>query len=407
MIDPIISIIVIGDEILCGKTADSNSHFISQTLHSKGFDVRYISIVGDTETDVIDAVNKHTRDSHVLIITGGLGPTPDDMTRFAISKAINEELRVFPQEVKRIHSRLTKSSARVKKISEIEAHLPVSAKPIRNAIGLAPGFHVNYCACDIFCIPGVPQEAESMLLGTILPYIELHHQPAKKSHYLLKTIGIGESELYRRIKPFLKPVIQVGLYPKGREVELRLHAATRHKKQLDSTYKKAKKILSEYIYAETEIGVVEAVGHLLAKGKLTLATAESCTGGLIAKRITDVPGSSAYFVGSFITYSNKLKTALLGVKEETLLKYGAVSPQVVRQMTKGLSSSLGADMSVSVSGIAGPSGGSKEKQVGLVCIGIDYNGKSAVKKYHFRGDRKKVRWLASQAAFHLMWSALR
>jgi nicotinamide-nucleotide amidase len=407
MKNPVISILVIGDELLCGKTLDSNSHFISQVLCKKGYAVHSVTIVGDNEGDIIDALKRFSQKSDFLIISGGLGPTSDDITRFAVAKAINKPLRVYPREIKRIQSRLLSPLPRIRKMSEIEAHMPCTSVPLRNRIGTAPGFRVFSEGCVLFCIPGVPQEARSMLLNSVLPYIEKKSSPAHSYHYLIKTIGIGESAIQDKIASLIVTGMTVGFYPKGREVDVWLHGHSLGKRQFDGACRKIQFVLKDFVYAHKDVSIADVVGSLLREKKMTLALAESCTGGLLSQRLTDIPGASEFFLGSLVAYSNNVKSALLGVREKTLGSYGAVSRAVARQMARGVREKLGSDISLSITGIAGPSGGSDKKPVGLVFIALHSRRKTIVKKFIFRGDREKVRWLASQAALQLMWSYLR
>jgi nicotinamide-nucleotide amidase len=403
---PYITVIAIGDELLAGNTVDSNSHFLSQLLLACGYSLRSVVIVGDEVAEIVRVVRNALLRSDIIIVTGGLGPTPDDITRFAIAEALSRELVSFQKERERIHQRLHYASKKIRIMSAIEAVLPKGAKPIHNSVGLAPGFRIASGEATLFCIPGVPREAQAMLKKNILPFIQKKFPADKTIHHVLKTIGIGESKVYLKIRPFLSTHVSIGFYPRGREVELRIHIPIKYQRAGERAYAQIKKALAGFIYAEDQQTLEEVISSTLRKKKITFATAESCTGGLISKRITDIPGSSSFFKGGIIAYSNAIKKDLLAVKPKTLSAYGAVSPSVARQMVCGLSCLFNVDLALSVTGIAGPTGGTKTKPLGLVYIGIKYQDTVTVKKHIFRGDRQQVRWLTSQAALQLLWQTV-
>jgi len=404
---PIIDIIVIGDEILDGKTIDSNSNFITKELSLLGFPTRSVSIIGDDEAEITDHIKDKVKTSEVIIITGGLGPTPDDITRFAVAKAVAKRLVIFKSQVKVIHKKLKGLSKTAKKISEIEALFPYGSIPLDNTVGVAPGFKIKKNGCMLFCIPGVPNEARDIFRRKIIPFLKKRFKRKGEIHSIIKTISIGETDIVRRIKPYKFADIKIGMYPRGGEVELRLHTASNNSRYLKKIVKRIKRELDGFIYSNSEESIEETIGKICKVKKLTLSCAESCTGGLLAKRITDIPGSSKYFLGGFITYSNKLKADILGVSKHNIKKYGAVSPQVARDMVKGLIRLSGADIGLGITGVAGPAGGSKEKPVGLVYMGLYFKGRVNVLKFQFRGNREKIRWLTSQKAFHQIWEMIR
>lgn len=408
MIDkpPYITIIVIGDELLSGNTIDSNSHFLSRLLVSRGYVLNAVVIVGDTIKEIVRVVRDALSRSDIIIVTGGLGPTPDDITRFAIAEALNRELILFKKERDFILKRLAHVNEKIRRMSEVESLLPDGCTPIRNQVGLAPGFRVQMKGTMLFCVPGVPSEAESMCTKNILPFIQRKFPPSKTMQYVLKTIGIGESKVYCKIRRYVSSEITVGFYPRGYEVELRIHVPVEHREKGFMRYKKIKQELADFLYAEDQRSIEEVLCTLFKKRKITFGSVESCTGGLISKRITDVAGSSSFFKGGIIAYSNELKKDLLGVKETTIDKDGAVSSSVARQMARGLSELLDVDLALSVTGIAGPTGATKSKPCGLTFIGLQYKDKVFVRKHVFKGDREKVRWLTSQAALHLVWQTI-
>ncbi|MBU1864682.1 MAG: CinA family nicotinamide mononucleotide deamidase-related protein [Candidatus Omnitrophica bacterium] len=405
--NPTIEIIVIGDELLSGKTLDSNSHFITKEITRLGLHTNTVSIIGDNKEQIIKLIKEKTEKVDVLIITGGLGPTPDDITRFAVSKAIRERLVQFPALVRKIRKKLKNVPKQIARISEIEALLPETSVPLENTVGIAPGFRVSKNRCVLFCIPGVPAEAHAMFYNNIKPYLKKSFKKKNSMHYIIKTVGLREAEIYVMIKPYLHSAITIGMYPRGREVEIRLQTELKYRTIIQHRYKKINTLLKEYVYSNSDELLEETIGNLLRRKKLYLACAESCTGGLIAKRITDIPGSSRFFLGATVTYSNRLKEKLLNVKRHSIVQQGAVSASIVRQMVKGLVKCTGADIGISITGIAGPGGGTQKKRVGLVYIGVSYKGKIQAKRFQFKGNREKVRWLASQAAFETIWRIVR
>lgn len=403
----VIDIIVIGDELLAGRTIDLNANFIMKELAMAGYATRSVHIVGDEHSFIVETVQRAAKTADLIIVSGGLGPTSDDITRFAIADAVGVPLVRNERLVAELHRRLQGMSKHLRAITEIEAVIPHKSVPLPNRVGLAPGFRVSLGSCSIMCIPGVPREACAMFASSVMPFIAKTFATEDMLHYHIKTIGIAETRLFSKIKKHIPPSVVLGLYPQGYEVEVQLHAPRARKAIVERCVKKITALLDEYVYSFDTRTFVEVVGVSAQEKNLTIACAESCTAGLIAKRLTDCPGASGFFVGGMVTYSNELKKRLLDVPDALLQTHGAVSQQVARSMVKGLIQWTGADIGVSVTGIAGPGGGSKNKPVGLVYIGVSVQGKVRVKKYTFKGDREKIRWLASQAALYEIWRRLR
>lgn len=400
-----ISLLIIGDEILSGKTRDVNAYTIAGSLKKNGFSIQRMVVSSDEKSELVSNIRSLLQVSDVVIMSGGLGPTSDDITRFGFAEAVEEELAFFEDEFETIKAKFKSRSLDICQLSRIEAMLPAGSKPLRNSVGIAPGIHYNKDGKSVFSIPGVPDEARAMFTEEILPFIKNEYDSENTIEKVFKTIGVGESVLYNKIKDFLPESVSAGYYPSGREVELRLKSESAS--DLEQVSERIRDALGENIYAEDDVSLLDVIIKKMSERGERLAFAESCTGGLLAKRITDVAGSSSVFAGAAVVYSNKAKVAVLGVSEDVLEANGAVSSPVVRQMAEGAARVYGADITVSLSGIAGPGGGSEEKPVGTVFCGIYNKGKVSDVKLNLRGGRDRVRWLASQYALFEIWKAIK
>jgi len=401
-----IDIISIGSELVSGHCQDTNTPFFIDALNKVGVSVRSVSIVRDVEDEIVATIQEKAQTATCIIVTGGLGPTPDDITREAIAKACGVSLAYREWEAVKIRKKLVGRPKALVRLSEREACLPVGAHPLKNAVGVAPGFRIALGKCTIFCVPGVPQEASTMFSASIVPFLSRISKGQERCVFTIKTIGLGESRVFIRIRPFLNRAISIGLYPQGFEVEVRVSAPLAKKKALQKMHAVMCKALDGHVYATTDITIEEAIQKLLKQQKKTIACAESCTGGLVGKRLTELPGSSQVFKGGVIVYDNEVKKSQLGVTADQLKKWGAVSSPVVRTMAKQIAENFNTSLGVSVSGIAGPSGGTKAKPVGTIFIGVSTKKRTLTKKYMFKGPRDKIRWLSSQAALFEVWQIL-
>ena len=401
-------IITIGDELLYGQIQDFNSSFISEKLTDEGIDVVFKTSVGDDINRIAEAFNIARLRADVIIASGGLGPTSDDLTKKAVVKAFKRNL-VFHQEIlKQIEDLFHKRGSPMPKINQNQALIPQGAKALSNLWGVAPGIFLQDKETVFFALPGVPVEMKWMLENEVLPILRAKKPEHFILHRKLKTTGISESALYEKIEKLIDPKreIKVAFLPGYLGVDIRLTTESRDKNQaqvkIDEFEQKIREVLGTYIYGVDEQTLEEEVGKLLLERKKTIAVAESCTGGLIGARFTNISGSSKYFERGVVTYSNEAKTELLGVPKEIIEKYGAVSEEVAILMAEGVRKLAKTDYGLSVTGIAGPTGGTPQKPVGLVFIGFAHENDSFSQKFLFGEDRKSNRERASQAALNLV-----
>ncbi len=394
-------IITIGDEILLGQTIDTNSAFISQRLSQLGIDVTYKTSVGDDIQTISEALTTGLSRADMVITTGGLGPTNDDITKKAIVKVFKRNL-VFQEEIlKKVEESFKKRGMEMPKINQNQALQPQGSKALPNQFGSAPGIFIQEKDKIFFALPGVPLEMRSMMENDILPLLEKVSE-IKVFQRKLKTTGIPESVIYERIEPIInsRPEVKVAFLPSFLGVDIRLNSQSQEK--LEGMENSIKEVLGNSIYGEDDISLEEVVGKLLKNKGKTISVAESCTGGLIGKRLTNVSGSSEYFERGVISYSNQAKMQILNVPQEMIEKNGAVSEQVAILMAEGIRRISKTDYGLSATGIAGPSGGTPEKPVGLVWIGFAHENDSFAQKFLFGEDRDTNRERAAQAALNLV-----
>lgn len=403
------AILTIGDEILYGQIIDTNSSYIAEKLTEAGFSVKKKVSVGDRVHDIKTSLDTLLDEVDILITTGGLGPTRDDMTKEAIANFLGVELVLNKEALAAVTSFFTKRGRELTDINRHQAFLPETCKYIANKNGTAPGMWFDIKGKVLLSLPGVPFEMKALLSESIIPELKRFFSPPVITHIMIRTAGIGESFLAEKISDWeqaLPQNISLAYLPEPGQVKLRLTVRGEddliNRKQAEKECTKLLSLISSYVYATENISLEQALGNLLISRNLTIATAESCTGGMLAGAITSVAGSSAYFLGSTIAYQNAIKKELLGVSEDTLNQFGAVSKQTVREMATGIRTRMGADISIATSGIAGPGGGSPEKPVGTVWIAIaDKNG-IQTKKFTFGNQRAINVRLSIVAALNLV-----
>lgn len=398
-------IIAIGDEILKGDILNSNSKMIAKKLYDIGIRTKYISVIGDNEDDISASVNLALTRSDFIIITGGLGPTNDDITKSVLAKIFKSKL-IFKQSVyDDVKDFFKRRKVFMSEINRNQAIFPDNAEIIKNSMGTAPGIHYTAGSIEIFSIPGVPFEAEKMLDDYIILFI------AQKSDYFIKSLdilteNISESLLFEKIGKPLE-FVKTSFLPKASGVVLRIEAEGDNLEKVKNDLIKGRDIYlnlipSENIFSVGNNSLVEMLFKALQKENMTISFAESCSGGMAAEKLVALSGASRVFNKSFVTYSNKAKNEILGVKNEILDKYGAVSKETVTEMLKGLLEITTADIVGAISGIAGPLGGTKQKPVGTVYIGVGLRDKNiSVKRYNFNGNRDYIRQ-KSVAMLYLM-----
>jgi nicotinamide-nucleotide amidase len=394
-------IITIGDEILLGQTIDTNSAYISQKLSQLGIDVTYKTSVGDDIKNISDSLTISLSRADLVIATGGLGPTNDDITKKAIVKVFKRNL-VFQEEIlKKVEESFRKRGMEMPKINQNQALLPQGSKAIPNQFGSAPGIFIQEEDKIFFALPGVPLEMKSMMENDVLPTLEKASE-VKVFQKKLRTTGIPESVIYERIEPILKsrPEVKVAFLPSFLGVDIRLNSKSQEK--LEGMENNIKEVLGNSVYGKDDITLEEVVGKLLKDKGKAISVAESCTGGLIGKRFTNVSGSSEYFERGVVSYSNQAKMEILKVPQDMIEKHGAVSEEVAILMAEGIRKISRTDYGLSATGIAGPTGGTPDKPVGLVWIGFAHENDSFAQKFLFGEDRDTNRERAAQAALNLV-----
>jgi nicotinamide-nucleotide amidase len=404
MKEKLIEIITTGEELLSGVTQDNNFFWFAREVFAKGFKVAYHQSIGDSESDIVSALKIASLRSDFIIVTGGLGPTDDDLTRDSAAIFFNKKL-IFNSSIEmEIKERFNKRKIRYSKVNKKQAFFPEGAKIIANNNGTAPGFHFKYNKKSFYFFPGVPREFKSMV--DISFFADLDKEKKMSNSFTfsrtLKVFGLSESEVAEKIASIKSEGTYIGFRPYNFEIHLRLVSkaskfSTAKQDNLIIT-KKIRKKLKENIFSESDKTMAEEVVSSLLKRKLKVSVAESCTGGLLSNMLTDIPGSSKCIHYGFVTYGNNAKVDLLNVKKKTLTKYGAVSKQTVLEMSKNCYKLAKSDISVAISGIAGPSGGTIDKPVGTVFIGITNKNKTEVKEYFFPGTRESFKLRVCLAA---------
>jgi len=368
-------VITIGDEILYGQITDTNTQWISAELDKIGVKIVRKSSVGDQEQQILQILKEATTRADIIMITGGLGPTKDDITKTTLAKFFNARLVINEEALADVTTFFKSRGREMTELNRQQAALPENCTFISNKSGTAPGMWFEDEGRVIVSMPGVPFEMKWLMTNAILPKLQKHFSTPIIYHKMIRTVGIGESFLAEKIEDWennLPDHIRLAYLPGFGGVRLRLTATGTNLMLLEEQVKEqvdaVLPLIEPFVYGYDDDELEKVIGELLLQKNLSLATAESCTGGYVAHMITKVPGSSQYFRGGVIPYSNDLKTDQLGVKPETLQTYGAVSEQTVREMAEGVRERLGASLGIASTGVAGPGGGTDEKPVGTVWI---------------------------------------
>ncbi len=400
-------IICVGTELLLGNIVNTNAAFIAERISRLGIGCYNQCVVGDNMDRCLSQLKESSSRSDIIILSGGLGPTEDDMTKEAVAAFTKLPLVEDAVSRRSIEEYFAKRGIEPTENNWKQALVPKGAKAVPNANGTAPGIILETKNCKYILLPGPPIELESMFDSQIMPYLQSLGAGSIFSR-TVKIVGVGESKAETMIKDLIdsqdNPTIAT--YAKTAEVHIRVTAYGEDEKQARKLVKPVVKELkarfgSNVYSAEDEASLEQAIIELLDSNKMTMSTVESCTGGLVSSTVVGVPGASEVFKCGFVTYSNKSKRKLVGVKKGTLDKYGAVSRQVATEMAKGGAAVSKSDVCISVTGIAGPDGGTDEKPVGLVYIGCYVRGDVKVKEFHFSGNRNKVRSLSAKNALIL------
>ena len=396
-------IISIGDELLYGQTLDTNAHWISHKLDEYNIKVFQRTTIGDDAEQILNAIATAAERVDIVLITGGLGPTKDDLTKPLLAKYFGVGMVHHEEVLRDITLLFAKASREVTALNAQQAELPANCEKITNPVGTAPGMWFYENNTVFVAMPGVPYEMKSIMTESILPKLHEMFSKGVLHHHIIKTIGITESSLSDLIEDWevnLPKHIKLAYLPTKGQVKLRLTGSGNDlntlKQEIDALQMAIMPKIAKYVYGFGADSLEGVIGQLLNKNNLTLATAESCTGGYLAHMITSVPGSSRYFKGSVIAYSNEVKTAQLGVSTEDLKQQGAVSEEVAKAMAEGIRKALNTDIAIATTGIAGPDGGTIEKPIGTVWIAYSDKHKTLAKKFNFSRDR----------TFIVHWSAL-
>lgn len=400
-------IIAIGTEILLGDIVNTNAQFLSKELATLGIDIYHQSVVGDNEDRILDLFKKAFERCDLVITTGGLGPTQDDLTKELAAKYFNKKLILHKPSLEWIKSYLDIKDEAVLEANRKQAYFPEGCEILDNSNGTAPGLIISENNKILVILPGPPIEMKPMFNNRVVKYLRDITGKIIKSK-TIRLFGIGESLMAKKLDSLIKNSTNptVAPYAKDVDVTLRITAKGNSEKECDElispVYKEIKEKLSEYVYGEDEDSLEGVVSKMLCDKRLSISTTESCTGGMVAASLISYPGISEVFKEGAITYSNEAKTKRLGVKKETLDKYGAVSEETAREMAEGIAREANTDIGISTTGIAGPGGGSQEKPVGLVYIGVFIKGNTIVQKCNFTGDREKVRKKATMNALNIL-----
>ncbi|MCK9499119.1 MAG: competence/damage-inducible protein A [Bacteroidales bacterium] len=408
-----LALLTIGDEILIGQIVDTNSAWISKKLNEIGVKVKKILSIADSADEIKWAVNLLMSENDIVLVTGGLGPTKDDITKTVLCEIFNTKL-VFNQEVlDNVNELLGKRNVPVNNNNYNQAMIPENAKILLNKKGTAPAMLFEKNNSYLISMPGVPFEMKHITETYVIPFIKEKFKTNNIFHKTLVTFGIAESvlaEMLENVENSMPDYMKLAYLPTPGYIRLRLSIydyKSEYQDKVDEVLEEIKKVLGNKLLAEDDLKPEIIIGNLLSKQGKTISTAESCTGGRIASLLTSIAGSSKYFYGSVVAYDNSIKENILNISSEDLEKYGAVSQQVVEQMAKGVLELLKTDYAISTSGIAGPDGGTIEKPVGTVWIGIASKTKTISRKFSFFNDREINIQRATNTALALMIEFLR
>ncbi len=389
-------ILTIGDEILYGQIIDTNSQWIGTEMAKIGINIVAKTSVGDIASNIIDALTIASKRANIVLITGGLGPTKDDITKKTLCDFFETTTYLHQEALAEVTSYFAKRGKQISEVNQGQALLPIGSIYLRNQWGTAPGMWFEKNNCVFVSMPGVPSEMKGLMTVEVIPKLLEKFNPPSIIHKIIRTIGIGESVLSELLSDWedaLPEGLKLAYLPSQSQVKLRITGIGNDKELINSLIEiqtqKMLPLIQEYVYGFGQIEIEEAVGKILLEKGLTIATAESCTGGFLASKLTAVAGSSAYFEGSVVAYSYFLKEKLLEVSNDTLTKYGAVSEKTVIEMAQNCRRILCTDIAISTSGIAGPGGGMPDKPVGTVWTAIAYGDKVFTKKLQLGGNREQ------------------
>jgi nicotinamide-nucleotide amidase len=412
--DPMIGeIIAIGDELTSGKILNTNSRFAAGHLFTAGHEIVAMATIGDTAAEIGNALKRAIKRADFVITIGGLGPTTDDRTNEAVADALDRPATFYPEILEKIQSKLSENPAQSELHLEKLAWLPKGAEVLKPESRMA-GYLLIHDEKPIFFLPGVPHQMKELLADRVIPHLAVWQGTSGRHvrQRIFKIFGLPETEINKKLRHLENgdPQLRIGYYPVFPDVHVSLTVIDKNTQVAIDTFaavsSEIETILDDYIYGSDNDSMAQVVGQLLRNHKKTLAVAESCTGGLISHKITGVAGCSDYFMGGVVAYSNSLKKKYLDVPGNLLQKFGAVSAQVALAMAKGIRTKTGSDFGIATTGIAGPTGGSREKPVGTVYFGICTAAAEQTKKISFTGGRRHIQELSAQTALDLLRRSL-
>ena len=408
----IAEIISIGDELLAGTTLNSNATFIAQKLFEIGIEIQRVITIGDKRDVIKQAISESMKRADFVIITGGLGPTHDDVTKTAICDYFNSRLILDSATLDKIKARFKRRGVEMVKINEEQALVPHNAEILSNQIGTAPGLLLKKEGKLLFVLPGVPYEMQLMINDQVVPRLVEKNAGQVLRTRTIRTTGVPESTLFEKLGDIanLEKYVQVAFLPQFPGVNIKLTARCKNEKICLKNLRLAENIIREKIgtaiYGYDDSPIEEIVGRILIEQKKTIAVAESCTGGLITHKLTNISGSSQYLKAGLVTYHNAAKKELLSIPDAILEKHGAVSEETARLMAQNVRELNHVDFGLSTTGIAGPTGGSDEKPVGLVFVGCSNGKQTIIEKHIFKTDRINNKTMFANAAINLLRRAL-
>ncbi|CCJ34661.1 competence/damage-inducible protein A [Caloramator australicus] len=402
----IAEIISIGTELLLGDIVNTNAQYIARRLKDLGIFVYYQTVVGDNEKRLMDAFEIAFKRSDIVITTGGLGPTQDDLSKEVAAKYFNKNLILDEETFRSVEEYFSKRKLQLTEGIKKQALIIEGAKALKNDYGTAPGIYFEENGKVLIMMPGPPKEMIPLFENRVVPIL-LRYTDNILMSKVLRIAGIGESFVEDRIKDLIEVQTNptIAPYVKDGEVTLRITAKAKDEREaielIEPVVKEINERLEGYVYGEGDTSLEEVLGTLLLKHNLKIAIAESCTGGMLTSRLVNFPGISASLVEGLVTYSNESKMKRLNVSEETLKSFGAVSKECAIEMARGVALTSNSDIGISSTGIAGPLGGTEQKPVGLVYLGLYFNGKEKYKELRLSGDRQRIRLLTTNLA--LLW----
>jgi nicotinamide-nucleotide amidase len=401
-------IIAVGSELLTPDRVDTNSLFLTSELNKLGIEVTRKGVVGDGRADIREAFSQALERADVIVATGGLGPTEDDLTREAVAELLGRKLESNPEVLRTIQERFRSIGRHMVETNARQAMVPEGAQVLENKRGTAPGLWLEADGRVVILLPGPPREMEAIFARQVVERLGKRATGKRLIARELHVTGLPESDLDERIAPIYTKYADVQTTILAAPGEIQIHLRTwstdarTSDKLLDEIVERITIALGENLFSTTAESLEEVVANELIKNKATISTAESCTGGLLAERLTRTPGSSAYFLGGVVSYSNELKSSWVDVPPEMIQAHGAVSAEVALALADGIRRRTGSTLGVGITGVAGPSGGTPEKPVGLVHIALADGGTPREQGIRFPGDRERVRWQASQTALDMV-----